>query len=598
MERIPIPLPRPNNSKDLKTSGKMENKPETCLDHGEALRQPFVALAIVFLLSYLLLFLGMPRRPGMYDEGIVLTGAMRVVAGQVPYRDFYFIYGPAEIYILAGLFKLFGPSLLAERLFDLLIKGLVVTTVYAVASSYCRRSIALFASVVTALWLFGLNEYGLAVTPVSLLNLIGSFLILPAFRERVSIRRMLAAGAVSGMAFLFRYDTGVALIGIHACVLAIAVCLQTKGLSNRLRAFATLFWPYLAGVALLTVVPALYYLSVAPLAPLLQDIIFFPSKYYFRGRNLPFPGISWRELENLGIYLPPAIVALSLYALFYRRSRTAGTAAASVEGLSTEPGWQGFLVTFGLLLVVMYLKGVVRVAPIQMYLAIVPSLLIIAVLFQHQSAFPRLIRLSIGCLMWLSLIAATWSALHLVRLESLAHYSVAQRIWPFARHTPPGTAAEWCKTTNPLTAGFCFLPEDDRIHAIEYISSHTLPGQSLYSGLRKHDRIVANDNLIYFATHRLPATRWSHFDPDLQNRYEIQMQMVRELEQSAPPYIALDSEFDAVREPNDSSTSSGVTLLDDFIQKEYQPSETFGMVSVWRRRIQELPVSTAPGTAP
>ena len=129
MERIPIPLPRPNNSKDLKTSGKMENKPETCLDHGEALRQPFVALAIVFLLSYLLLFLGMPRRPGMYDEGIVLTGAMRVVAGQVPYRDFYFIYGPAEIYILAGLFKLFGPSLLAERLFDLLIQGLVVTTV-------------------------------------------------------------------------------------------------------------------------------------------------------------------------------------------------------------------------------------------------------------------------------------------------------------------------------------------------------------------------------------------------------------------------------------------------------------------------------------
>jgi hypothetical protein len=575
----------------------MENKPEICFDRDETLRQPFLALAIVFLLSYLLLFLGMPRRPGIYDEGIVLTGAMRVVAGQIPYRDFYFIYGPAEIYIVAGLFKIFGPSLLAERLFDLLIKAVVVTTVYAIGLSYCRRSIALFASVVTALWLFGLNEYGLAVTPVSLLNLIGSVLILPAFRERVSIQRMLAAGAVSGMAFLFRFDTGVALIGIHACVLAIAVCLRTKGLPNRLRAFATLFWPYLAGVAVLIVVPALYYLSVAPLAPLLQDIIFFPRKYYFRGRNLPFPRISWRELENLGIYLPLAIAALSLYALSDRRSRTAGTGAASVEGLSREPG-QGFLVTFGLLLVVMYLKGVVRVAPIQMYLAIVPSLLIIAVLFQHRSAFPRSIRLSIGALMWLSLIAATWSALHLIRLEISARYSVAQRILPFTRRTPPGTAAEWCKTTNPLTAGFCFLPEDDRIRAIEYINSHTLPGQSLYSGLRKHDRIVANDNLVYFATQRLPATRWSHFDPDLQNRYEIQVEMVHELEQNAPPYIALDSEFDAVREPNDSSMSSGVMLLDDYIQKQYQPSETFGTMAVWRRRLQDLPVSTAPGTAP
>jgi hypothetical protein len=564
----------------------MEKKPETCLDRGATSQQPFVQLVIVFLISYFLLFLGMSRRPGMYDEGIVLTGAMRVAVGQVPHRDFYFIYGPAEAYILAGLFKIVGPSLLAERLFDLLIKALIVTTVYALASSYCRRSIALFVSIVTALWLFGLNEYGLAITPVSLLNLIGSILILPAFRGRVSMRRMLAAGAVAGMASLFRYDTGVALLGIHACVLAIAICLRTKGLPNRLRGFATTFWPYLLGFAGLTVMPALYYLSVAPLAPLLQDIIVFPHRYYFHGRNLPFPPISWRGLENLGIYLPLAIAGLSLYVLIDRRSRTASTGEASAEGVARERGWQAFLITFGLLLVVMYLKGVVRVAPIQMYLAIVPSLLMIAVLFQHQSAFTRAIRISIGCLMWLSLIAATWSALHLIRLEYLDHDSVAQRILPFARYASPDTPAGWCETKNPLTVGFCFLPEDDRIRAIEFITSHTLAGQSLYSGLSKHDRIFANDNIFYFATQRLPATRWSHFDPGLQNRYEIQMQMVHELQQNAPPYIALDSEFDLVREPNDSSKSSGVMLLDNYIQEEYQPIETFGTMSVWRRRIQ------------
>ncbi len=564
----------------------MEKKPETCLDRATTSRHLFVKLVIVFLISYLFLFLGMPRRPGMYDEGIVLTGAMRVAVGQIPHRDFYFIYGPAEVYILAGLFKIFGPSLLAERLFDLLIKALVITTVYAIASSYCRRSIALFVSVVTALWLFGLNEYGLAITPVSLLNLIGSVLILPAFRGSVSIRRMLAAGAVAGMASLFRYDTGVALLGIHACALAIAVCLRTRGLPNRLRTFAATFWPYLLGFIVLTLIPALYYLSVAPLAPLLQDIILFPHRYYFRGRRLPFPAISWRGLENLGIYLPLAIAALSLYALIDRRSRTAGTNTASSERVAQERSWQGYLITFGLLLVVMYLKGLIRVAPIQMYLAIVPSLLLIAILFQHQSAFPRAIRVLIGCLMWLSLIAAAWSTLHLIRLEDLDHDSVAQGILPFTRHTSPATPVEWCKTKNPLTAGYCFLPEDDRIRAIEFIISHTRPGQSLYSGLQKHDRIFANDNLIYFATQRLPATRWSHFDPDLQNKYEIQMQMVHELQQNAPPYIALDSEFDSVREPNDSSKSSGVMLLDNYIQQEYQPSETFGTMSVWRRRIQ------------
>ena len=67
---------------------------------------------IVFGLSFLLLFVGMYRRAGVYDEGLALTAAMRVAAGQIPHRDFYANYGPAEFYILAGLFKVFGQSLL------------------------------------------------------------------------------------------------------------------------------------------------------------------------------------------------------------------------------------------------------------------------------------------------------------------------------------------------------------------------------------------------------------------------------------------------------------------------------------------------------
>jgi hypothetical protein len=253
-----------------------------------------VQLVVVFLVSYLLLFCGMSRRPGMYDEGIVLTGAMRVAAGQIPHRDFYFIYGPAEIYILAGLFKVFGPSLLVERLFDLLIKALLVTSVYGIAASYCRRSIAVFVSIVTVLWLFGMSEFGLAVTPVSLFNVVGSALLLPVFAGRVSTRRMLAVGAISGAASLFRYDTGIALLGIHLCAIAVAVVLRSNGTANRLRTFASTFWPYLLAFALLTVMPALYYFSVAPAAPLFHDIILFPGKYYARARNLPFPPLSVR----------------------------------------------------------------------------------------------------------------------------------------------------------------------------------------------------------------------------------------------------------------------------------------------------------------
>jgi hypothetical protein len=45
----------------------------------------------------------------------------------------------------------------------------------------------------------------------------------------------------------------------------------------------------------------------------------------------------------------------------------------------------------------------------------------------------------------------------------------------------------------------------------------------------------------------------------------------------------LDSEFDLVREPNDSSKSTGVILLDEYLQTKYQHIETFGAMSIWQR---------------
>lgn len=230
----------------------------------------------------------------------------------------------------------------------------------------------------------------------------------------------------------------------------------------------------------------------------------------------------------------------------------------------------------------MYLKGLVRVSPVQMYLSIVPSLLLIAVLFEYRSAFPYIVRSSIVCVVWLSALAASWSTLHEVIMLRAQHLSVLEGILSSSSPRLPDTQTRWCRLNNPLTEGFCFLPEDDRIHAIEYIGSHTRSDQKLYVGVRNHDTIFENDNLIYFATQRLPATKWSELDPDLENRLDIQTQMVREFERNSPPYIVLDSEFESVHEPNDSSKSSGMTLLDEYIRNRYQSTETFGVLSIWK----------------
>jgi hypothetical protein len=538
--------------------------------------------ALVFAASFLILFFGMSRLCNVYDEGLALTGAMRVAAGQIPHRDFYANYGPAQFYTLAGLFKIFGEYLLVERLFDLFIKAALVTWVYALLSSYCRRTVAVCTSIVTVMWLFGLpNLSGTANVPASLLNLISSTLILPVFLSRVSRRRMFTAGVVVGAATLFRYDTGLALVGIHACVVIIAI--YGKSTSSRLHAIASVLWPYLLGVALMVVLPALYYLSVAPFHDFAFDMVIYPSRYYHGGRNLPFPGIDLKGLENLEVYLPVAAIAISLYVAFAGLFGARNNHAVSSRSDSEEKKWHGFLLMFALLALVMYLKAYVRMSVYQLNLCIIPSLLLIAALFEHRLLFPRLLRITVSGVAGLSVVAATWSALHQVRFLQLRHSSVPEAIYSSARGTIPEAETTWCKLKNSLTNGFCFLPEIDRVRTIEFIDSHTAPDQTLYVGATKHDRIFANDNLVYFGSQRLPATKWSHFDPGLQNTYEIQTEMMHELAANAPPYIVLNAEFDLVREANDSSISTGVTLLDEYIRSKYRQVQTFGMMSIWKR---------------
>jgi hypothetical protein len=538
--------------------------------------------ALVFAASFLILFVGMSRLCNVYDEGLALTGAMRVAAGQIPHRDFYANYGPAQFYTLAGLFKIFGASLLVERLFDLLIKATLVTWVYALTFSYCRRTVAIVTSLVTVLWLFGLpNLSGTANVPSSLLNLVSSTLILPVFLSRVSPRRMFTAGIAVGTATLFRYDTGLALVGIHACIVIIAI--YCEGNSSRVRSIASTLWPYLLGIALMVGLPALYYLSVAPFHDFAFDMFIYPARYYHGGRNLPFPGIDLKGLENLEVYLPVAAIVISFYVAFAGLFGRRGNDGASLRSNAEKTRWHGFLLLFALLALVMYLKAFVRMSVYQLNLCIIPSLLLIAVLFEHRFSFSRPLRVSVSGVAGLSMVAATWCALHQVRFLQLHHASVPESIYSSARGTVPETEATWCNLKNSLTKGFCFFPEIDRVRTIEFIDSHTVPGQKLYVGATKHDRIYANDNLMYFGSQRLPATKWSHFDPGLQNTSEIQTEMMRELAASAPPYIVLNSEFDLVREANDSSISTGVTLLDEYIRSKYRKVQTFGMMSVWER---------------
>src|SRR5438132_5753110 len=101
-------------------------------------------LVFLFSLTYLCAFVRYSSLEP--DEGILLQGGLRILDGQIPYRDFFSFYTPGSFYLLAGAFKVFGDSFVVARL-SLAITGAACSVVtYALARRVCSRGFALFAS--------------------------------------------------------------------------------------------------------------------------------------------------------------------------------------------------------------------------------------------------------------------------------------------------------------------------------------------------------------------------------------------------------------------------------------------------------------------
>ena len=94
------------------------------------------------------------RQIDPFDEGLMLQAAQRIAGGQVPYRDFLWVYGPGQPYVLAGGFEAFGVSLLHWRLLRLAADAAVALVVFVLV----RRE---------AGWRWALGAWGVAAVTMA-----------------------------------------------------------------------------------------------------------------------------------------------------------------------------------------------------------------------------------------------------------------------------------------------------------------------------------------------------------------------------------------------------------------------------------------------
>jgi hypothetical protein len=261
--------------------------PDTALDAGPAVEAPAAAdtrpwwwwwpAVLTVALVCLLPFPGLWRGPGPpMEEGFMLVFPERVLAGDVPNRDFLHLYGPGSLWVLAAAMKVFSVSLEVQRIVGFLQQLLVAFGVLALLRPWGRLVAAVGASITACI----------VVPPIGLTALpwVGAVGFGLWGLERALARppRLAAAGLLFGAALLYRPDLAVA-VG-----LAGAVLLAGMGRAERKRLVA---WTA-AGTA-----PYLVHLAMAGPGNVVEGLIIEPVFKLRPGRSLPLPP-SWDHYDG------------------------------------------------------------------------------------------------------------------------------------------------------------------------------------------------------------------------------------------------------------------------------------------------------------
>ena len=200
------------------------------------------------------------------DEGAYLYGAWRVSLGEVPYRDFFVSQTPLGFYIAAGLFEIFGPTIVAARILSYIcLLGASFLIYYALRTYF---GFGRNPSLLTAfIWLFTKHNYVLGRMFMPETPMI--FFSTAALALALKAESAAEPGKRNGALFLFGLFAGLAAMTKLNAILILfgyglfTVYLWIRKFEGFRRLRARLIWPW-AGFALSFILPFVVILVFVP----------------------------------------------------------------------------------------------------------------------------------------------------------------------------------------------------------------------------------------------------------------------------------------------------------------------------------------------
>ena len=284
-------------------SGQSDPVPVTLRTWPE--RLPWGALAVLLgSLLYLLLYYRLPLSNA--DEGIIATGAERILRGQVPYRDFFSELGPASFYFQAWIFRVSGMNVTSLRLTAWIIGGGLSLLLYLLARRVVHGTDAFLPSLIFTMICYPYtyrvshHAWGNAFFLLSVLCL--SYLAFRPANENAARLRVLAfaAGLAAAVALLAMQSKGAWAVAMGVVFLALSEGFPagntfTAGLR---RSLGWILW-FILGAGAVIGLAALYFTLQGALGAWVEDNVIFLFANYRPYLDVP-QASPWSVIGHLG----------------------------------------------------------------------------------------------------------------------------------------------------------------------------------------------------------------------------------------------------------------------------------------------------------
>lgn len=465
------------------------------------------------------------------DEGMVLVYPERILEGDFPIRDFESLYGPGNYLVLAGVYATLGTDIDTERAIGFLYRLLIIAGVFAAASRWgalagagCALISAIMLSLVHPTAFSWTGAIAAAIWGVTFLDSAAS---------RNSRWKAFAGGLLLGVAVLYRWDLGIAV------VLSAAVILwrQRGQIVPALSGFVIANLPYVWLAAL-----------VGPI-PLIERLLLDPINHIDEGRRLPFASLG-TEQRSLAVILVASVAILIVSGLIKMiRDRD-----------------QRFVLALGLLSLGLLPQALHRADTVHLlFVACIPLALVPLAALVHRQ----------GAIVAIPAVLMTVAILFLVAPDEVAApaFTTADRALGQAPPEPSFEARRGGRHF-PLPS-FELAGEVQAV--LRELDANSEPGDRLFVGPMDLRRTNYNDTFIYHLTPELePATYFLEMNPGTANREGSRL--AEDL--STADIIVLTAHYDSWDEPN-ASRFPGSTEPLGILRSRFCQVAQHGGYSVW-----------------